>query len=1001
MGPDPSRTMSRPGGRGVTAVPMADPAQRFDELPIRRAPALSGATSLARGLFTEIAKALRENVGVDLGACRHDLALLALGRRLRARRQESLKSYAALISEDPVEPRRLARALLPGDGDLFLDGDAAAVLSLRLAATITQRGTPQLWVVECGEGEEVYALALRLHDQLAALEGAVEFTIHGSEIDAGALQLARSGMLTPGFVEQIPAALKRHFLQALAHGAQVAPELQRFCLFHEQLLMAAPPVPVVDVISGRNILRFLSQDECRQLLLHWHHALKPGGLLLLGPGESVEGHEDLFAPRPLAPGVYLRQGLREGASALVTPTVDRAEVDVSAYRGAFSSSLRPSAILDAEGRLLDVNNAFAQLLAHPTEALRGRRFQEFCASANHAVVDAALMPSATGDAAGKLTLAITVLRGEGSVPMLLHLNLHAGQAIRCHAELEPQGLPVAGDPESSAGLQAVLEAMSEGLILVDGDGRVQTINQVARKLTGYSQREAFGRPLSEVFALYSPLGERLGNPAEDCQRSGQTVRVSGAQAQLMARDGRRVAVDVRALPAPSVSGGAGVAVLFEDVSQRLLLTEELAWRTSHDVITGLLNRDEFDLRVRAALTGARGSEETSVLCMIDIDQFRLVNDVLGHAAGDELLHELAGEMRVRLRERDILARLSGDEFGVLLQGCTLAEAEPLVNKLLDAARRYRFQWMDRKYSVTFSIGVAQVDASTESVGHVLSLADAACHAAKQAGRDRASFMGIDHAAGLLHSEMGVVGEVGQAIEDGRLFLIGEDVVRVDAPDQVVYRELLVRMRGEDGSLIRPASFVPAAERYFLMGTLDRWVVREAMSKLGRLRPEQHRGILYAINVSGQSIGDPEFLGFVLQEIQRSGVDPERLCFELTETAAISRLTDAARFVGGLSERGCKFALDDFGVGMSSFGYLKNFPVHFLKIDGSFVRSMRDSQIDRGMVETINRIGHQLGLKTIAEHVESLDLFEPLKSMGVDWAQGHGIATARSLDDILK
>jgi diguanylate cyclase (GGDEF)-like protein len=500
--------------------------------------------------------------------------------------------------------------------------------------------------------------------------------------------------------------------------------------------------------------------------------------------------------------------------------------------------------------------------------------------------------------------------------------------------------------------------------------------------------------------LISPTGDTLASPVDECLRTGMALRLSGQSTHLMTRDGRRMALDLRAASVPMSDGSRGVVLVFEDASQRLLLSEELAWRAAHDPVTGLLNRDEFELRVRAALSKARQGGEPSVLAMIDIDHFRLVNDVLGHAAGDELLHELAGELRVRLREGDVLARLSGDEFGVLLPGYRLEDADLVVQGLLEAARRYRFQWMDRNHPITISIGVAQLDGHTENVGRVLSLADAACHTAKQAGRDRARFMGIDDEALDHHSEMGVVGQVGRAIEEGRMFLISEDVVCVSDPTKVVYRELLVRMRGEDGSLIKPAHFVPAAERYYLMSALDRWVARHAFARIGASKLAASNGIIHAINVSGQSLSDPDFLPFILGEMASSGVNPAHICFEITETTAISRLTDASRFIGELTARGCKFALDDFGVGMSSFGYLKNFPVHFLKIDGSFVRSMRDSQIDHGMVEAINRIGHQLGLKTIAEHVESLDLLEPLRLMGVDWAQGHGISPGKPLDDIL-
>lgn len=969
---------------------------------------IGAATSLSRGLFTRIGKALRDNVSVDLGSNRHDLALRALSRRLRARRQDSLKSYAELIGTDPVEPRRLARALLPSEGDFFLDTDVIAVLSLRLATTLTQGEAPRLWVTECGEGDEVYALALRVHSILAAQDGEKEFVVHGSDTDAGALQLAQTGLLTPAFTALIPPALKQKFIEPLAHGAQVQPALMRYCQFNEQLLMAPPPVPAMDVLSGRNILRFLSDDERRLLLQHWYAALKPGGLLLLGPGETVQGHDDLFAARALAPGVFLRQSERRPV-----PIVERAEPvtvtvsattqsDISVYRRAFASSLRPSALLNAEGQLLDLNAAFAAFLESTPQALTGQRLQDLCAPADHDPIVRALAQS-NGEQV-TVTLDARMLRViSGGQSVRLHLHLHLGQSIRAHVELEvlePATRAVAA-ANHRVGVEAALELMSEGLIVIDSEGRIHTLNTVAQQLMGWQSAEAVGRPLDDVFHLLSPMGERLPSPARDCLRSGAPAALTGQQADLLSRDGRRLAVDVRASPVPMDDGTLGAALLFEDVSQRLLVSEELAWRSTHDQVTGLLNRDEFELRVRAALNRARATGETAVVCMMDIDQFRLINDVLGHAAGDDLLHELAGEMRVRLREGDVLARLSGDEFGVLLPDSRIEAVEATVHSLLDAARRYRFEWLDRKHAVTLSIGVAQIDAATENVGRVLSRADAACHTAKAAGRDRARFMGLDTEAEVHHDQMGVVGQVGRAIEDGRLFLLCEDVVRVDAPGEVVYRELLVRLRAEDGSLVKPAHFVPAAERYFMMSALDRWVAREAFTKLATLAPEAHRGITYAINVSGQSMSDPEFLDYITAEMTRTGVDPTRLCFELTETAAVSRLTDAARFVSRLTELGCKFALDDFGVGMSSFGYLKNFPVHFLKIDGSFVRSMRDSQIDRGMVETINRIGHQLGLKTIAEHVESLDLLEPLKLMGVDWAQGHGIAPSRSLDDILK
>lgn len=963
---------------------------------------LDAPTAMYRGLFTLIGEALHENVGVDLVSSRHDVALRALSRRLRAVGLESLKSYAQMIIDDPVEPRRLARALLPADTEPLLPAEALSVLGVRLAASQTA-SAPQIWVTECGEGEEVYALAMQVHGLLAAGNAKPQFIVHGSDTDAGALEIARSGLLAPTFIGQVPVAQRPQFIQQLAHGVLMQPAVQQHCQFHQQFLMAAPPVAGVDVLSGRNILRFLSESERRVLLQHWHAALKPGGLLLLGPGERVDGGESLFAEKPLAPGVFLRQaGSASGHGPGVTTPATPSDQDVGVYRRAFASSQRPSALLDGEGRVLDVNAAFASLLGGTAKTLVTQQLQDLCIPEHRSQLTKVLRETAQANVTPRtLRLSVTLKAATGELPLQLLLHLHAGPCIRVHVEVETHPERSKRKAVQLPGLEAVLNVMSEGCILLDHAGHIRMLNAAALRLTGWSENEAMGRPVAQVFRLLSPLGERLSDPVAECLHSGLATVIQGQQAQLLTRDGQRMAVDVRVTPVENIDGRMGAALLFSDVSRQLLVAEELAWRSSHDTVTGLLNRDEFELRVRSVFSRIRSAGDSAVVCIIDIDQFRLINDVLGHASGDELLHELAAELRVRLGENDVLARLSGDEFGVLLPGRELRQVEPLVQSLLQAARSYRFQWLDRKHSVTLSIGVAQIGPDTESVGAVISLADAACHAAKEAGRDRACFMGRDDEAALHHSEMGVVGQVGRAIEDGRLFLFCEDVVSIAEPGTVVYRELLVRMRGDDGAVIKPAHFVPAAERYFLMSALDRWVVTEALAKLAKLPTGAHRDILYAINVSGQSISDPEFFDFMVGEIERTGVDPTRLCFELTETAAVSRLTDAASFVRRLSERGCKFALDDFGVGMSSFGYLKNFPVHFLKIDGSFVRSMRDSQIDRGMVETINRIGHQLGLKTIAEHVESLDLLEPLRELGVDWAQGHGITPGRSLDDLLK
>lgn len=946
----------------------------------------------AQELHQQILQVLQTQAGIDPRNVRPDLLARALQRRLRAIGDVDLYRYGLALATDAGEPRRLARALFPGDDNLFLDTEIAATLRRRLAQRSDER--LQCWVVDCGEGEEVYALAMRIAMLNAALEASQDYLVYGSDTDAAALQRASSGVLDPLFAEQAPASIAREHLIPQGVAYAVLPPLARHCVFLQHEALTPAPLFGMDLVCGRQILRYLPLPEQRRLLEHWYAALKPGGLLLLGSGETVQGHEDLFAIKPVAPGLFQRQSDRAAGSTVIGAQLPLpAETDIAVYRGSFANASRPSAIVDRDGCLLDVNLRFAELFPQTGGALRGRPLVELLDQSDR-VRFAELMTSASAPH----QIEVRVLIGERIERMRLHWHPHHGRSIRGHVEL---AAPSQADQPASGmpAVEVAVDSMREGMVLCDAEGRILRINRAAQRLTGWSESEAIGQPHGRVLRLVSDSGDLLASPIDECLQRRQPVQQPEGSQQLFDRDSRRTAVSVRVQPVFDGEQIAGAALLLEDVGHQLLLSEELAWRASHDPVTGLLNRDEFESRLRAAVSGARGGGEASVLCVLDIDQFRLINDVLGHAAGDELLHELAGELRVRLREGDAFARLSGDEFGVLLMGVQQEGADPVVRSLLRATRDYRFLWRDQSHSVTASIGVVAINRETESVGRVLAQADAACYTAKQAGRDCARWMSIDSEAARHHDEMDLVGQMGRALADDRLFLLVEDVVRVDMPEEIVYRELLVRLRGDDGRLIKPAHFIPAAERYYMMNSLDRWVMRHAFAKLALL-PPGGRPVLYAVNVSGQSIGDPEFLDYVLAELDRSGVPPERICFEITETAAVSRLTEAARFVSRLTERGCKFALDDFGVGMSSFGYLKNFPVHFLKIDGSFVRSMRDSQIDLGMVETINRIGHELGLKTIAEHVESPELLEALREVGVDWAQGRGISPAKLLDELL-
>lgn len=539
--------------------------------------------------------------------------------------------------------------------------------------------------------------------------------------------------------------------------------------------------------------------------------------------------------------------------------------------------------------------------------------------------------------------------------------------------------------------------LREAVITADGRGTIRAFSGGAERLTGWRAVDAQGQPADRVVHLLDPEGHRIEGLVTGVMRAGAPLRREDCL--LVSRQGRRISVRLEATTLDPDDPAQGIALVLADITEQVLLSEQLAYRSTHDPVTGLINRDEFERRLSTALLVARRQQRQHVFAYVDLDQFKIINETLGHFAGDALLREFAGLLRQRLRAGDTLARLGGDEFALLLEQCSLSEAVPWLEEILEAVRAFRFQWDGQTYGQTASIGVVPLDLQTTSAARALSEADAACFAAKDAGRNRLQVSGNTEDFSRRQGEMGMVARINRALDHDRFELHFEDVVRCDAPDQVVYRELLVRLRDEQrpGQLISPGLFIPAAERFYLMGAVDRWVVDAAMAGIAR-RPSD--GVVYAVNLSGLSIGDEKFVRFLMSRFDHHGVAPEQLCFEITETAAIAHLSEARQFIQRLADIGCRFALDDFGTGMASFSYLRNLPVSYLKIDGSFVRTMASSAVDRGMVEAINRIGQEMKLKTIAEHVEEPALLAELAAMGVDYAQGWAISRSRPFAQLL-
>ena len=435
----------------------------------------------------------------------------------------------------------------------------------------------------------------------------------------------------------------------------------------------------------------------------------------------------------------------------------------------------------------------------------------------------------------------------------------------------------------------------------------------------------------------------------------------------------------------------------ENRSARKRAEERVQHLTYHDTLTGLLNRREFERRVASALEDAKLKRHQHTLCYLDLDHFKIINDTCGHLAGDELLKALTQHLLDSLKTHDNLARLGGDEFGILLENHTPAQSQRFAKDLLRHVNGFRFHWEGEVYEIGASIGLVQLDEDSDNLAKVLSAADVACYMAKEEGRNRIyTYQKDDQALSRCHSEMQMVSRITRALKEDRFRLYRQAIVDLNAPDARWHCEILIRMLDEEGDIIPPGDFLPAAERYFLMPNIDRWVIERVFRLLAPSTPSSEMRQLKScsINLSGASLSDDALLDYIGEQARLHGIDPARICFEITETAAIANFHQARRFIVELRAQGYSFALDDFGSGLSSFSYLKNLPVDYLKIDGSFVKDLTSDPIDYAMVEAINRIGHVMGIKTIAEFVENPAIAEKLLEIGVDLAQGYGIEKPR-------
>jgi diguanylate cyclase (GGDEF)-like protein/PAS domain S-box-containing protein len=556
--------------------------------------------------------------------------------------------------------------------------------------------------------------------------------------------------------------------------------------------------------------------------------------------------------------------------------------------------------------------------------------------------------------------------------------------------------------------EVTLRSIGEGVITTDQFGKTQYLNRVAEQLTGWNAEHAHGRDISTTLCLVdesdTPFDEHI---ALQCLREKQTIGMS-SNSQLITRKGRHIAVEESAAPIWSDAGEVlGAVVVFRDVSHERKLSKQLSWNASHDTLTGLINRREFETQIAAALHSAKQDGHHHALLYMDLDQFKIVNDTCGHSAGDLLLQLLSKMLQTQMRDSDILARLGGDELGVLLPHCPPDQAMLIADDLRQSIKNFRFVWDHHSFELGASIGVVEINHYSKSMTELLIAADQACYLAKEGGRNRVHlYQESDLGLTRRHGEMLWVPRLNEAFERKYFRLYAQPIIGLGA-NMTSHDEVLIRIQTPKGDLVLPGAFIPAAERYDMMVAIDRWVIKAICHHLKTLRDSlsleqtfitapNPAPAQYSVNLSGTSLSDEGLHDYIIEQFVLYDVAPEQICFEITETAVIANLPKAQAFMAGLKVLGCRFSLDDFGSGLSSFAYLKALPVDYLKIDGIFIRDIANNAINRAMVKAINEVGHVMGISTVAEFVEDEPTLAVVRELGIDYAQGYAVGMLRPL-----
>jgi diguanylate cyclase (GGDEF)-like protein/PAS domain S-box-containing protein len=665
------------------------------------------------------------------------------------------------------------------------------------------------------------------------------------------------------------------------------------------------------------------------------------------------------------------------------------------------------AVLVHRDVIVYANRQFASFIGVDRVELIGRRLADLVPPEYQELVSENITRRLAGDtAAERYEIDMVGLQGQVSrleISSIVVEYERSNALLITGVEIIPtqtvQALRLAADSNVAEPQLLALQSLAEAVIATDKEGRISYMNSAAEQLTALEAGAATGKLLEEVITLVDEAERRLlSDPLRQALSSGATVNLSRRALLLSRSTGGERAIELTASPVRNAAQElVGAVVLLHDVTELRGLARQMSYQATHDALTGLVNRHEFERRLQEAIDSGHRGDGQHVLCYLDLDHFKLVNDTSGHVAGDSMLREVAKLLRDAVRDSDTVGRLGGDEFGLLLIGCPLDKARQIADDLTRAVGDYRFVWKDKIFNIGVSVGLVEISRESGTLEELLAAADTACYVAKKQGSGRVAVYSARDEAHARHTgEIQWLQRLQSALKDNRFHLYHQVIVPAHGEEGGPAMEVLVRLEDETGKELMPADFMRAAERYRLMGLVDRWVVQTTLAALGRGAIALPANRSVAINISGQTLGDVQFLEFVVECFDSTGAAPAQVCFEITESAVIANLDHARRFVGVLHGMGCEFALDDFGSGVGSFSNLKNLPLDYLKIDGSFMRNLERDTVNQAMVTAMIKLARTLNFKVIAEQVEDSAAEDAARKMGVDFLQGYAIGRPQPL-----